>query len=288
MLPQLLLDLFDDLVGTPRRTPPLRTETPPPAAPAPRAPANRPAGVGQTRHGDAPAPRAPADRPLTRPTWLAESRVTLAARFAALGFTALGEIRTHANQRTMVSAARGVVRLHAGYAAAPDRVLIAIARFLERRTPRSLRLEARRALLEYPAQQHVPAHLHVAEDVRRRRRVLEPARAGDVRLLQLLRERHAVLNARHFEGHLSEIPLVVSGRMRRKLGHVALEGGKAIELAMSRRHLLKDTEDAWMETLLHEMVHQWQAETGRPVDHGAEFRRKAVALGITPRAVRPA
>jgi hypothetical protein len=39
------------------------------------------------------------------------------------------------------------------------------------------------------------------------------------------------------------------------------------------------------ETLLHEMVHQWQAETGQPVDHGRAFRRKAREVGITPRAV---
>ena len=27
--------------------------------------------------------------------------------------------------------------------------------------------------------------------------------------------------------------------------------------------------------MLHEMVHQWQAETGLPVDHGPLFREKA-------------
>ena len=27
--------------------------------------------------------------------------------------------------------------------------------------------------------------------------------------------------------------------------------------------------------MLHEMVHQWQAETGLAVDHGRTFRRKA-------------
>jgi len=42
------------------------------------------------------------------------------------------------------------------------------------------------------------------------------------------------------------------------------------------------------ETLLHEMVHQWQAETGAKVDHGAGFRRKARDVGIVPRAVVPA
>ena len=41
-----------------------------------------------------------------------------------------------------------------------------------------------------------------------------------------------------------------------------------------------------MHTLLHEMVHQWQHETGRPVDHGTEFRAKCREVGITPAARR--
>jgi hypothetical protein len=39
-------------------------------------------------------------------------------------------------------------------------------------------------------------------------------------------------------------------------------------------------------TMLHEMVHQWQAESGLPVDHGAAFRQKAAELGIQPHASR--
>jgi hypothetical protein len=39
-------------------------------------------------------------------------------------------------------------------------------------------------------------------------------------------------------------------------------------------------------TLLHEMVHQWQAETGIPVDHGPTFRRKARQVGVLPGAKR--
>jgi hypothetical protein len=36
------------------------------------------------------------------------------------------------------------------------------------------------------------------------------------------------------------------------------------------------------------MVLQWQAESGAWVDHGAGFRRKALEVGIVPRAVVPA
>jgi hypothetical protein len=36
------------------------------------------------------------------------------------------------------------------------------------------------------------------------------------------------------------------------------------------------------------MVHQWQHESGRPVAHDRDFRRKARAAGIAPHAKRPA
>jgi hypothetical protein len=63
-----------------------------------------------------------------------------------------------------------------------------------------------------------------------------------------------------------------------------VEGGGP-EIAISARHCHRDGFASALETLLHEMVHQWQAETGRAVDHGREFRRKAREVGITPRAV---
>jgi len=34
------------------------------------------------------------------------------------------------------------------------------------------------------------------------------------------------------------------------------------------------------------MVHQWQAETGIPVDHGTNFRQKALEVGVAPTAYR--
>jgi hypothetical protein len=39
-------------------------------------------------------------------------------------------------------------------------------------------------------------------------------------------------------------------------------------------------------TVLHEMVHQWQAETGQPVDHLTAFRAKAREVGVLPAAKR--
>jgi hypothetical protein len=34
------------------------------------------------------------------------------------------------------------------------------------------------------------------------------------------------------------------------------------------------------------MIHQWQEESGLPVDHGPQFRRKAREVGAQPRAKR--
>jgi hypothetical protein len=100
---------------------------------------------------------------------------------------------------------------------------------------------------------------------------------------------HEALNQAHFDGVLQTIPIRLSGRMRTRLGELRLDRRtcRPVCIGISRRHLRRDGWIAVRETLLHEMVHQWQAETGRPVDHGTEFRRKARQVGITPRAVRP-
>jgi len=68
--------------------------------------------------------------------------------------------------------------------------------------------------------------------------------------------------------------------MRRKLGHYTLGTDEPATISISRRHLRRDGWNEVLSTLLHEMVHQWQEETGRPVDHGVEFRRKARLVGI--------
>jgi hypothetical protein len=94
-----------------------------------------------------------------------------------------------------------------------------------------------------------------------------------------------VLNERWFAGRLDEVPIRLSSRMRRRLGHYepAAEGAPAI--VISARHLRRDGWARTERTLLHEMVHQWQDENRLPVDHGRVFRRKAAEVGIEPRAV---
>jgi hypothetical protein len=64
-----------------------------------------------------------------------------------------------------------------------------------------------------------------------------------------------------------------------------VEGGGP-EIAIAARHVKRDGLAAAVETLLHEMVHQWQHEQGLPIDHGAAFRKKCREVGAPARAKR--
>jgi hypothetical protein len=207
--------------------------------------------------------------------------VTLGERLALLGLRDVERVVTHTNRTVMLTLSRGVLRLHAGYAFAPDRVLRAIVRFLNPRVPRRLRRAAQQELLAFPVDQHAPS--------RPPRPRQERARPGDLVLLHRLETLHRELNRRYFDDALGPIPFRLSGRMRTRLGELSVDRrtGRPIDIGLSRRHL---AQHPWVEvehTLLHEMVHQWQAETGRAVDHGPSFRAKASTIGILPRATRP-
>jgi hypothetical protein len=170
--------------------------------------------------------------------------------------------------------------LHEGYAFASDRVLKAIVRFLNPRVPRIFRRAAEREFLAFPVHAYAPAP--------ERPRRAERARPGDLVLLHRLETRHRELNAQHFGGALGDIPIRLSGRMRSRLGELAvdLETSRPTEIGISRKHIARHPWSEVEHTLLHEMVHQWQAEMGLPVDHGAVFRRKAREVGVLPAAKR--
>jgi SprT-like family protein len=188
---------------------------------------------------------------------------------------------THRNQTVMLSLSRGgVLRLHEGYAFASDRVLKAIVRFLNPRVPRVLRRAAEREFLAFPVHVYAPAP--------ERPRKAERARPGDLVLLHRLETLHRQLNAQHFGGTLGDIPIRLSSRMRNRLGELAVDlyTARPMEIALSRRHIERHPWSEVEHTLLHEMVHQWQAETGLPVDHGRTFRRKAHDVGVLPAAKR--
>lgn len=232
--------------------------------------------IGTLRH------RSSIDKPLLPAHALTDlDPATLTARFASLGLQGIREVRLHRNRVVMLSVRAGILRLHAGYVHAPEPVLRAIVRFLAPYTRRAVRAAARREFLEFPVDRFTAS--------RPRRPRPRRSAPGDAPLIARLTDAHARLNLIHFGGQLGAIPFRISGRMRRRLGEVSLhrETGTIEEMAFNRHHLRRDPWSEVEQTLLHEMVHQWQAENGLPVDHGVGFRRKAREVGIVPRARKP-
>ena len=179
------------------------------------------------------------------------------------------------NRRTMVSVSGGVLRVHEGFVAAPPEVQAAIATFATSRN-RTKRAAARALIVEYP----VP--------IRAATRRPAAQHADDAPMAARLTTLHAQLNLEHFGGVLAHLEIFVSRRLARRLGHYtprAHNGGLG-EIVLSRRHIRRDGWPEAIHTLLHEMVHQWQDETGRAVDHGPGFRAKCRAVGIEPAATR--
>ena len=220
----------------------------------------------------------PAPPPEPKP---ARGRAALRARTAVLfsrledlGLRGVDGLVLMRTRTVMVSLIGRTLRVHEGYAEAPERVLRAIVAFAMART-KSERQAARDVILAHDVER--------APAPRRR----EPARPGDLPMLAQLAEAHRQLNAQWFAGSLHSIPVRLSGRMASRLGHFD-PGSKHTppEIVLSRAHITRHGWREAMHTLLHEMVHQWQHETGRVVDHGAEFRRKAREVGITPAARR--
>ncbi|MGH7500056.1 MAG: SprT-like domain-containing protein [Gemmatimonadales bacterium] len=205
----------------------------------------------------------------------------LARRLSLLGLRNVDRIQTHTNRTVMVSLnARRLLRMHRGYASASDRVLRAIVRFLDPRIPSALRRLAEREFLSFPVEHHAPPPRALPR--------CDRPQPGDLLLLHRLQQMHQRLNQTHFQGALGMLPLRISGRMRTRLGEISvdLRTGRPIEIAISRRHLARHPWSEVEHTMLHEMVHQWQAENGLRVDHGPGFREQAREVGVLPRAKR--
>lgn len=177
----------------------------------------------------------------------------------------------------MVSFRGSEMRIHEGYLDAVPPVLDAIVTLVEGRT-RAARRDAGKFIVA-----NSPRPAPGTDEPRRR----EAMHADDAAWSERLVAEHERLNAEKFDGALTRVDVRVSRRMKTRLGHYAPERGAVpAEIAISRRHIRRHGWEEALETLLHEMVHQWQAETGAPLDHGPGFRRKAREVGIRPRAVR--
>jgi SprT-like family len=198
----------------------------------------------------------------------------LFSRLQDMGLRGVDALVLMRTRTVMVSLIGRTLRVNEGYADAPESTLRAIVAFATART-KAARTAARDQILTYEIDRP-PAPRRV-----------ELARPGDLALIAQLSEAHRQLNAQHFAGALTALPIRLSGRMATRLGHFD-PGSKhvASEIVMSRKHVVKHGWREAMHTLLHEMVHQWQHETGAPLDHGAGFRKKAREVGITPAARR--
>ncbi|HEX8319050.1 SprT-like domain-containing protein [Longimicrobium sp.] len=182
------------------------------------------------------------------------------------------------NRRVMASVAeRGTaLRLNTAFAVAPEDVLVAVARLFSARDARTrnrARDAVRRFITLIPAESVPPRRT-------RTRQVLASDRPQIERLLAEFRR----VNAAHFGGTLPEVPLYLSGQMRRRNGHFS---STPLEIVISRvlcTHALPAESEA---TLRHEMIHLWQHAQGKKPDHGPEFRAWARKLDVHPRATRP-
>jgi hypothetical protein len=212
---------------------------------------------------DRPAPRAappPAERFL--------------ATLRTLGLSRIDHCRLTRNRNVMVSFSGGTLRVHEGYVSAPVEVLRAIVVFVEGRT-RAERRAAQRVIVGHP--------ISSAPGASRRPRT----RPEDRPLVVELTRWHQRYNAEHFHDRLARVTVRVSRRMRTRLGHYTCAvHGEPAEIAISWRHIRRDGWEEALHTLLHEMVHQWQDESGRTIDHGRDFRAKAREVGVTPCARR--
>jgi hypothetical protein len=203
----------------------------------------------------------------------------LLARLRALGLKRTQALVLTRNRTVMVSYRGGTLRMHRAFVEAPPDVLRAVVTFVEGRTRRQ-RMSARTTLLGYALPR---ADAGGARTRRREARLPEDAPTEE-----RLARHHAAFNAERFDGALRPVSVRVSRRLRSKLGYyrLAAPDGTGAEIVISRRHLRRHGWDEAVATLLHEMVHQWQDESGLPVDHGPAFRAKARAVGVTPAARR--
>lgn len=100
---------------------------------------------------------------------------------------------------------------------------------------------------------------------------------------RLYAEYHEV-NQRHFAGLLPTVPIHI--RTLTEFGHLWTDDhtGQPRYIVIQEHHALTDSWEKVRDTLLHEMVHVWQAAQGYRTGHGPDFKARAKALGCDGRA----
>lgn len=201
-------------------------------------------------------------------------------RLRSLGLKKIEVLRLTRNRNVMVSYRGAELRVHRGFLEAPPDIHLAIVAFVQGRT-RAERKTAQKRIVSFRIDES-------AYGPPRQTRV-ERSRPEDAPIVARLVAAHAAYNAEKFDGSLKTVPVRISRRMKSRLGHYTAASparGMPGEIAISFRHVRRHGWGEVLHTLLHEMVHQWQDETGAPLDHGPGFRAKAREVGIAAAAKR--
>ena len=212
-------------------------------------------------------------------------------RLRALGLDRVDTLQLTRNRRTMVSIRGRTLRMHRAYADAPEAVHQAVVDFVMvrgggRGTTRGRMRGGARATLHAAARREIVAWAAGIPSDHRPPRA-QHTHPDDAKLAAQVVEWHKTFNAQRFAGALTLPSIRISRRMKARLGHYAPgRTGAQPEIAISWRHLRRNGMADAAQTILHEMVHQWQDENGLPLDHGLAFRKKAREVGVVPRATR--
>jgi hypothetical protein len=99
-------------------------------------------------------------------------------------------------------------------------------------------------------------------------------------------------NDRYFAGLLPCVPITIEriARPRVKQGMVGYtvssgSDGRPLRIVVDEAHALSGSWADVRDTMLHEVVHVWQAQRGERPHHGASFRAMSKRLGISGKAV---
>lgn len=224
------------------------------------------------------------------------------------GATRLQQVRFRRNRRVLWSLTdRGrTLNLHEAYAGAPPSLLDAFALLAGNSRDAEGRRRSARRVREWPPvveamgrlrEVEVLAALAVARGRRGEEGEAPPETPGvgpscvggeeeRTRILSLYRR----FNRERFDGCLPpEVPIRLSNRMRRRLGHMRPGTGPGgdrvvVEIALNHQLLLAANHHLLLDTLLHEMAHaaDWLVD-GR-AGHGPSWRGWARRVGCQPRA----
>lgn len=215
----------------------------------------------------------------------------LAEALRGRGASRIDDVRFRRNRRTIWSLTRGGRRLnlHLAFRDAPTAVvedLAIIAREAALGTAKAR--AASRRLQGWPPLRSALARIHAEQTATEGRRV---ACCGTPDQRAYLQRLYRHLNATRFEGRLPDsLPIRLSNRMSRRLGHLAPTGTpgerRIREIALNVDLMLPANDALRVETLLHEMAHGLEYLLHGSLGHGPMWRQIAREVGCEPRACR--